>query len=272
MSLMSSYAFGFMSPKMRQTIIDQERARDQRLYEQLVREKAQVPWEDTKIKFQKALLIDGNTYDPHRLWDVKPLPMSAKIEPQKAAYQRTIGRDYFYQHKIWKPGHPISIVSGKQRGKAFITKEVEIPMLIKACTNTWEIWMSITAMEVMTQRRGLQLATGTVLIGGLGLGWFLRRVCEKPSVKRVIVVEKDRDLLHDIREAMEERYPANLHKVTDWIEGDVYDHIGRHGADTRHLLDIWPAYGGTDSKFEKLKRDKAVKHLWGWGDVVNLPE
>ncbi len=36
------------------------------------------------------------------------------------------------------------------------------------------IWMSLTPMEMMTQRSGVQAARGTVVIGGLGLGWLLR--------------------------------------------------------------------------------------------------
>ena len=40
-------------------------------------------------------------------------------------------------------------------------------------------WMSLTPSEMATQRPGVQKAQGTVVIGGLGLGWLLRKVCEK---------------------------------------------------------------------------------------------
>ena len=53
----------------------------------------------------------------------------------------------------------------------------------------------MTPAEMLTQRSGVQAAEGTVVLGGLGLGWLLRKVCEKPSVERVIVVEKSQELL-----------------------------------------------------------------------------
>ena len=51
------------------------------------------------------------------------------------------------------------------------------------------VWMSLTPNEMISQRDGIEAAKGTVVIGGLGLGWFLRKVCEKESVDRVIVVD-----------------------------------------------------------------------------------
>jgi hypothetical protein len=54
------------------------------------------------------------------------------------------------------------------------------------------VWMSLTPNEMLSQRSGIQKASGKVLIGGLGLGWFLRKVCAKPMVEEVIVVEKSR--------------------------------------------------------------------------------
>jgi spermidine synthase len=55
--------------------------------------------------------------------------------------------------------------------------------------------MSMTPAEMLTQRSGVQAAEGTVVLGGLGLGWLLRKVCEKQSVERVIVVEQSQELL-----------------------------------------------------------------------------
>ena len=124
------------------------------------------------------------------------------------------------------------------------------------------VWMSITPAEMLTQRSGVQAAEGTVVLGGLGLGWLLRKVCEKPSVERVIVVEKSRELLDWYGTALCKRYG----KVSDVICDDVYNQIGKHGAKVKYLLDIWLRFGQSrrDSRFKTLKR-RLKKRLWGWG-------
>src|ERR1019366_7572070 len=102
---------------------------------------------------------------------------------------------------------------GKQEGIVVWNGDVTIPTLIdlnRKChtgeyfpddtplmdrVQTGAIWMSLTPMEMMTQRTAVKMASHTVVIGGLGLGWILRKVCEKPGVERVIVVEKSQELL-----------------------------------------------------------------------------
>jgi hypothetical protein len=58
-------------------------------------------------------------------------------------------------------------------------------------TANGKVWMSLTPMEVFSQRQGIGVAKGNVLIGGLGMGWFARRVLEKKAVKHVTVVWGD---------------------------------------------------------------------------------
>jgi hypothetical protein len=142
--------------------------------------------------------------------------------------------------------------------------EVVIPTLFDLTGEQPEAWMGITPQEIITQRPGIQRAFGTVLVGGLGLGWFLRKVHDRKEVERVILVEKCQELL--------EWYGHNLchqlPKVQDVICGDVYEHIGRFGARTKHLLDIWKGYGECvgDEQFRWHKR--RFKHVWGWGEEV----
>jgi spermidine synthase len=78
--------------------------------------------------------------------------------------------------------------------------------------------MSLTPTEVMTQRGGVRAARGAVLIGGLGLGWLLRKVCETPEVEKVIVVEISREVLEWYGYGPCARY----HKVAEVICDDVF--------------------------------------------------
>ena len=122
--------------------------------------------------------------------------------------------------------------------------------------------MSLTPSEMLTQRPGVQRAEGTVVIGGLGLGWLLRKVCEKETVERVIVVEKSQELLDWYGYDLCKRHP----KVSDVICDDIYNQIGRHGGNTTYLLDIWLLF--TDARNDRRLapwRRKLKKRLWAWG-------
>ncbi len=52
-----------------------------------------------------------------------------------------------------------------------------------------QVWMSLTPMEVQSSFMPIQLAHGRVGTAGLGLGYFVQRVVNKPEVEKVIVYE-----------------------------------------------------------------------------------
>ena len=122
--------------------------------------------------------------------------------------------------------------------------------------------MSLTPGEMLTQRPGIRRAHGTVLIGGLGLGWMLGKVCQRDSVDRVIVVEQSQELLDWYGHDLCKRFP----KVSDVICDDVFNQIGMHGASTMHLLDIWRGYADSSRDRRLLRfRRKLKKLVWAWG-------
>lgn len=56
-------------------------------------------------------------------------------------------------------------------------------------------WMSITPMEIESQRIGIDLARGHVAVFGLGMGWAAAMCALKDEVERVTVVEMDDEVL-----------------------------------------------------------------------------
>ena len=126
------------------------------------------------------------------------------------------------------------------------------------------VWMSVTPGEMLTQRPGVTRSQGTVLIGGLGLGWLLKKVCEKDSVDRVIVVDKSQELLDWYGYDMCKRHP----KVSDVICDDAYNQIGKHGSSTMHLLDIWLLFSDSsrDRRLMAFRR-KLKNRVWAWGQM-----
>jgi hypothetical protein len=129
-------------------------------------------------------------------------------------------------------------------------------------------WMSLTPMEFLTIRKGIQSAQGAVMIGGLGLGWLLGRVCAKDSVERVRVVDLSRELIDWFRPAIERAYPAVLSKNVEWVADDAWNHLDCYGENTCNLIDIWRDYGDAreDPNLLRIRRGRAPRHLWCWGE------
>jgi hypothetical protein len=187
--------------------------------------------------------------------------------------------NFAYYNRIHPEGDDLKLY-GKQEGVVFFNGDVVIPTLVDtnliglagerfaddiplSLRATYgPVWMALTPMEMITQRTGVKMAKGTVVIGGLGLGWLLRKVCEKPEVERVIVVEISQELLDWYGYRICGRYS----KVTDVICDDVYNQIGKHGPWTRYLLDIWPTYEGASQDDDLVPFRRRFKRLlWAWG-------
>jgi hypothetical protein len=221
-----------------------------------------------------VLRLDAASYRPDVLFDVAP-----SLWEEGGAYVPSPDGRLAYQNRLLPAGRPLRLY-GKQEGKVYWNGDVVIPTLID--TGRWwdtgepfppEVslpqrvqfgapWMSLTPMEMLTHRRGAQLASHTVVLGGLGLGWLLRKVCEKPEVERVVVVEKSRVLL----DWYGYRLCGRSEKVRDVLCDDVFRQVGRHGPFARYLLDVWHVYSGArdDARLAPLRRT-LKRRLWAWG-------
>jgi hypothetical protein len=234
-------------------------------------------WDEDRTQFRHTLRLDAATYMPDRLFDIAP------VQPHEVSTGEAVispSECFAYQNRILPAGKPLNLY-GKQHGIVVWNGDVVIPGLIDL--TRWRdtgdhfsdhtslslrmqagaIWMSLTPMEMMTQRSGVKLASRTVVIGGLGLGWLLRKVCEKPEVEQVIVVEKSQEVLDWYGFRMCSRFG----KVSEVICDDVYRHIGKHGVAARYLLDIWHLYSGAadDHRLVPFRRKINKRRLWAWG-------
>jgi hypothetical protein len=232
-------------------------------------------WDEDKTPFRRLLHLEASTYRVDKLFDIPP----AQADLSSGAFMVSRGLQFSYRNRILPAGKSLPLLRMEQAMVVW-NGDVVIPMLLDMAVDMrnhtrfptaatteerakWgEVWMSMTPAEMLTQRSGVQAAEGTVVLGGLGLGWLLRKVCEKPSVERVIVVEKSQELLEWYGTDLCKRYG----KVSDVICDDVYNQIGKHGVKVKYLLDIWLRFGQArrDSRFRALKR-KLKKRLWGWG-------
>ncbi len=215
-----------------------------------------VPWDEARTNFAPILVIDGTTWRPDSLFDGPAASPTGRFQ---------------YAPQTFPAGTALKLHAGRgRRGYVWFTTPIVIPRLIERPPDGGlKLWMSLTPNELISLRAGVKFARGRVVLGGLGLGWLLSRVCQRPVVDDVTVVEKDGELLRWLKPVLCKRYPAVAFKVDRWIEDDVYDFLKarKFQPDTRVLLDIWEDYRAPDRRFWELGR--RVEHLWGWGQFAS---
>ncbi|HZW33101.1 MAG TPA: hypothetical protein VFF52_20460 [Isosphaeraceae bacterium] len=154
-------------------------------------------WDEDRTEFRRSLLIDATSYRPEPLFPLPPqvMPTTQLVSPS--------GR-FSYANRILPAGRILWTADPKGRqGTVRFTGDVVIPTLYDyAAFPTLKVWMSLTPMEIFTLRPGVRMARGKVVVAGLGLGWFLKKVHDRGCVDEVVLIEKDRDLLdwygHDL--------------------------------------------------------------------------
>ena len=220
--------------------------------------------------FTKRLVVQGNSYKPERLFPTRP----TSVATLKSRVESPQGGFYYANVKLPR-GVWIELAQGSKRGHVAFTTDVVIPSLYNAKKpdysggRPWTVWMSHTPMEILTQRAGIRKATGTVMLGGLGLGYLLRKVAEKPSVKKIIVVEQSQELLDWYGTALCQRYAEKYDTPIEVICDDVVTQLGQHGAKVRHLVDIWDNYPQEECDIRRKPEWAAAldrcRYFWGWG-------
>ncbi len=232
------------------------------------------PWDEQETLLMREHVLDATTFAMEPLFNTPP----AKLEhiTDNGKYVVSPNGSFAYQNRILHVGSRLALHG---HGHVMFSDDVSIPMLIdlnRDCKGNpfdetaseanrvffGNVWMSLTPNEMISQRSGIAAGNGTVVVGGLGLGWFLQKVCEKECVEKVIVVDVSQGLLdwygYDLC--------ASLPKVADVICDDIYSQISRHGEDAVYLLDIWPTQerANSDRRFQTLKLELGDR-LWGWG-------
>jgi hypothetical protein len=168
-------------------------------------------------------------------------------------------------NRLAKKRNTLKIMQGANgEGYVAFDKPIYIPRVVRRRSKDVEfnrhVVMSMTPMEVISQRPGVRKARGNVLIGGLGMGWLVRRVCEKRSVKHVTVCEIHQGIAQFFGYPLKREF-----KHLDIEVIDVYDHLDSklYVYDTI-LMDIWTGGGDAelDRRFEALMA--AHPRVWGW--------
>lgn len=121
-----------------------------------------------------------------------------------------------------------------------------------------ELMMTTTNMERRTNAEFVRRAHGKVLVAGLGLGMVLKALEKKPEVKRVVVLEKSRDVIDAVwlRLKLDSRFRVSctdaLKEIPNQKTMGKFDVI---------YFDIWPTICAENWAEAKIMRKNFRKLL-----------
>lgn len=142
-----------------------------------------------------------------------------------------------------------------------LTNELRVPTLKD---KTGKIWMSITPMEVQSAFLPSQLATGNVGIGGLGLGYIIQNLLEKPQVTEIHVWEKESAIINWYKQAFIQH--PKLHFYAEDIfkmENKIFDFF---------YMDIYCTMGDMNiiSDYNKIAEKNTIRKYYAWGQELEI--
>ena len=257
---MAGIIFGFLTPQQQAA-----REKQAREYEQRLIKGPCVPWAEDKTKFDKMLVLDGTTFKPRLLFDDAPLNILNWHKDQHKV-RLSPNKQLGYYNSLLPAGRRLDLWQGQKRGKVCFTTDVVIPTLVKwPIPNDHVVWMSYTPAEVLAMRQGVKLAKGRCVVGGLGLGYFLEQILQKPSVKEVVVIEISAELLDWYGRELVSWLEYGYKKPIQLICGDAKAELGKHGEETRYLYDIWDGFPCYLTPAEEKTFEQ--KGYWAWGNI-----
>ncbi len=132
------------------------------------------------------------------------------------------------------------------------------PLLLRSSEFVTEIVGCPSHRMMLSQWPGGVRARGKVIVGGLGLGWFLREIAAKDDVESIVVVERTVSCLTGMASGS-----ASLSPRSTMSFAMTCTHKWQHGNDAVYLLDIWPTQAcvNSDRQFLSAKRSLG-KRIW----------
>lgn len=136
---------------------------------------------------------------------------------------------------------PLTIVSFRQ---AIFERIKPISVLFDFPISTFALnevgvgtWMSTQLQEISQMHEPVRTARGNVLIGGLGLGVIAHLIAAKKPVKRITVVEIEKDLIDLVKPFLNSRIEI--------VHADLFDYLKnvKSGQFDYAYFDIWQSTG-----------------------------
>lgn len=140
-----------------------------------------------------------------------------------------------------------------------------------------DIWMSTGLLEIESHAWHLHCAKGNVLVAGLGMGMYVHAASMKADVRRIVVIERDPDVIELMKRSSGFENWVHRDKVV-FLEADALDEEARDrvsdafdGDRPDYLYaDIWPVFPAPEAP-EETRTMVAMydpKEAGWWGQEV----
>ncbi|MFA7019984.1 MAG: hypothetical protein WC215_00275 [Bacilli bacterium] len=116
------------------------------------------------------------------------------------------------------------------------------------------VWMSVTPHEIETMEPAIEASRGVVVVMGLGLGYFPFMIAQKEGVKKVVIFEKDKDIIVLFSSFLLPQFPNN-EKITV-VQADALLNFNECLANSNPdyvFIDIWQSVDDGLPLFVKFK-------------------
>ena len=165
-------------------------------------------------------------------------------------------------HNIHPAEEPFTIVSMRDAiltGKSPFKVRFDMPVMITALHENGSVWMTDLPIEQEDAHEALVQCKGRVLVGGLGLGYFAKKLQEKKDVSHVDVVEISSDVIKLVWKYLK------LDKRFNIINMDIHKWLEENGKPKLRYdwvyLDIWRADGEAEFIETVLPLKRKVKRF-----------
>ena len=119
------------------------------------------------------------------------------------------------------------------------------------------LWMSITPNEINTMKKDIDDAFGNVCTLGLGMGYFAYMCAIKDNVKKVRIIELDKDVISLFKKEIITKFEKNIQDKIEIINMDAYEYLNQDLSDIDYLfVDI---YHDVSDAMEAYKRIKTIE-------------
>lgn len=120
-------------------------------------------------------------------------------------------------------------------------------------------WMAIKPNEIETMEEPIEKAEGSVLVYGLGIGYFAYMVSQKECVSQVVVVERDENVIALFQKHILPQFP-NKHKISV-VNGDAFAYAEKEmqkGKFDYVFTDLWHDVSDGVDLYVKMKKYEAL--------------
>jgi len=132
------------------------------------------------------------------------------------------------------------------------------------------VWMSLTPMEMESQGHHARLATGHVVVMGLGMGALVYNLLLNPLVTRITVCELEPDVVSLLKMAAPWFAAAVQSGQVEIHIGDAFNFIPTGNKPDTLIVDIWPKMGPRgETDTIKIQTNVNAGQVGWWGQEIS---